>query len=106
MACKRSTVRSRLAPPKFKSPSSRGLGHCPFTAATGVRIPVGTPFFLILHSDHGCQYTTRERQTFLHDLGLVPSTSRRGNFFQLLERECARERLFRKPLQAPRCSIA
>ncbi len=25
------------------SPSSRGLGHCPFTAATGVRIPLGTP---------------------------------------------------------------
>jgi hypothetical protein len=26
------------------SPSSRGLGHCPFTAATGVRIPLGTPY--------------------------------------------------------------
>jgi hypothetical protein len=26
-----------------RSPSSRGLGHCPFTAATGVRIPLGTP---------------------------------------------------------------
>ena len=25
------------------SPSSRGLGHLPFTEATGVRIPVGTP---------------------------------------------------------------
>src|SRR6516165_8442368 len=25
------------------SPSSRGLGHRPFTAATGVRIPLGTP---------------------------------------------------------------
>ena len=25
------------------SPSSRGLGHRPFTAVTGVRIPVGTP---------------------------------------------------------------
>jgi hypothetical protein len=25
------------------SPSSRGLGHCPFTAVTGVRIPLGTP---------------------------------------------------------------
>ena len=70
MACKRSAVRSRLPPPKrprqqeknrifadldFKlavflsivmtsmSPSSRGLGHLPFTEATGVRIPVGTP---------------------------------------------------------------
>ena len=29
---------------KFRaSPSSRGLGHHPFTVATGVRIPVGTP---------------------------------------------------------------
>ena len=27
----------------LKSPSSRGLGHRPFTAVTGVRIPVGTP---------------------------------------------------------------
>ena len=27
-----------------KSPSSRGLGHRPFTAITGVRIPVGTPY--------------------------------------------------------------
>ncbi len=26
-----------------KSPSSRGLGHYPFTVGTGVRIPVGTP---------------------------------------------------------------
>jgi hypothetical protein len=40
MACKRSAVRSRLAPPM--SPSSRGPGHCPFTAITGVRIPLGT----------------------------------------------------------------
>jgi hypothetical protein len=57
MACKRSAVRSRLPPPTSlsgfcpqqrsaavrKSPSSRGLGHRPFTAQTGVRIPVGTP---------------------------------------------------------------
>src|ERR1700694_3051 len=32
---------SELAVPE--SPSSRGLGHRPFTAVTGVRIPVGTP---------------------------------------------------------------
>ena len=56
MACRRSAVRSRLAPPLFRtgiagfdssstaSPSSRGLGHHPFTVDTGVRIPVGTPF--------------------------------------------------------------
>ncbi len=51
MACKRSAVRSRLPPPRRKnnssdspgSPSSRGLGHHPFTVSTGVRIPVGTP---------------------------------------------------------------
>jgi hypothetical protein len=56
MACKRSAVRSRLAPPEFstssrslvglQSPSSRGLGHHPFTVRTGVRIPVGTPMQL------------------------------------------------------------
>ncbi len=27
----------------LRSPSSRGLGHRPFTAVTGVRIPLGTP---------------------------------------------------------------
>ncbi len=52
MACKRSAVRSRIPPPVSTavtaqavstSPSSRGLGHRPFTAITGVRIPVGTP---------------------------------------------------------------
>ena len=67
MALWRSSVRSRLAPPgaatnkqhhgpsgnaddrdnnkkqQVLSPSSRGLGHYPFTVATGVRIPVGTP---------------------------------------------------------------
>jgi hypothetical protein len=54
MACKRSAVRSRLAPPDFRrfdarlaSPSSRGRGHIPFTDVTGVRIPVGTPFYVM-----------------------------------------------------------
>ena len=41
MACKGSAVRSRLAPGHVLSPSSRGLGHRPFTAVTGVRIPLG-----------------------------------------------------------------
>ena len=37
-----------------KSPSSRGLGHCPFTAATGVRIPLGTPVSKLTYSyGHG-----------------------------------------------------
>ena len=31
----------------IKSLSSRGLGHRPFTAVTGVRIPVGTPFSIL-----------------------------------------------------------
>ena len=31
----------------FLSPSSRGLGHHPFTVSTGVRIPLGTPDRLI-----------------------------------------------------------
>jgi hypothetical protein len=30
---------------KVKTPSSRGLGHYPFTVSTGVRIPVGSPAF-------------------------------------------------------------
>ena len=29
----------------YLSPSSRGLGLRPFTAATGVRLPLGTPSF-------------------------------------------------------------
>ena len=33
----------RRADPFSASPSSRGLGHHPFTVDTGVRIPVGTP---------------------------------------------------------------
>src|SRR3954447_16152214 len=28
--------------------SSRGLGHHPFTVSTGVRIPVGSPSFVVL----------------------------------------------------------
>jgi hypothetical protein len=61
MACKRSAVRSRLAPPDFSlrqsifrpaSPSSRGLGHHPFTVRTGVRIPVGTPLPARLSKAH------------------------------------------------------
>ena len=43
MACKRLAVQVRLAP--FMSPSSSGLGHRPFTAATGVQIPLGMLVF-------------------------------------------------------------
>jgi hypothetical protein len=56
MACKRSAVRSRLAPPirLHASPSSRGLGHRPFTAVTGVRIPLGTPLLRCLRPGRKC----------------------------------------------------
>jgi hypothetical protein len=39
-----------------RSPSSRGLGHHPFTVSTGVRIPVGTPKL----------QTSSEQQTMQH----------------------------------------
>ena len=45
MAFTRSSVRSRPAPPVLCPHRLVGLGHRPFTAATGVRIPLGTPFF-------------------------------------------------------------
>ena len=32
----------------LKSPSSRGPGHRPFTAATGVRLPLGTHLLKII----------------------------------------------------------
>ena len=35
------------------SPSSRGLGHHPFTVDTGVRIPVGTPSLLAVGAERG-----------------------------------------------------
>ncbi len=61
MACKRSAVRSRLPPPKrkevTKSPSSRGLGHRPFTAITRVRISLGTPNLVAR-----CFYTLRQHR--------------------------------------------
>ena len=34
-------------PDRTVSPSSRGLGHHPFTVSTGVRIPLGMPAFLL-----------------------------------------------------------
>ena len=86
MACKRSAVRSRLSPPfpfcfnRLSSrsgstftrpqqhpttPSSRGLGHHPFTVSTRVRIPLGSP----IKSDSFCaigasdsRHTQRLRQ--------------------------------------------
>src|SRR6266480_74178 len=37
------------------SPSSRGLGHRPFTAVTGVRIPLGTPIKSMDYDRIGCR---------------------------------------------------
>ena len=48
------------------SPSSRGLGHHPFTVSTGVRIPLGTPRFLAASGSvkqyrSGCQIGIQDR---------------------------------------------
>jgi hypothetical protein len=77
MACKRSAVRSRLPPPQCREVrlqvarssgrafrkaltlSSRGLGHHPFTVATGVRIPVGSP------SQSGANRLMKQREAAL-----------------------------------------
>ncbi len=58
---------------------------------------------VMVHSDQGSQFTSREWQTFLRQHNLVPSMSRRGNchdnavaesFFQLLKRERVRRKTY------------
>lgn len=58
---------------------------------------------VVIHSDRGSQFTSREWQTFLPQHNLEPSRSRRGNchdnavaesFFQLLKRERIRRRTY------------
>jgi putative transposase len=58
---------------------------------------------IMVHSDQGSQFTSREWQTFLCQHDLEPSMSRRGNchdnavaesFFQLLKRERIRRRIY------------
>jgi putative transposase len=66
------------------------------------KLPTGvTP---IVHSDQGWQYQTREYQSRVHAMGIIPSMSRKGNchdnapmesFFNLLKRE----RLNRQPIK-------
>src|SRR3984893_12730523 len=118
MACKRSAVRSRLAPPAFTvggfggvphayvvrptraphggtsartkrplrtggspgaSPSSRGPGHRPFTAVTGVRIPLGTPIKIIGYARSRQQnWSVRKAYgniTWLREYGLQPTVT-------------------------------
>ena len=52
---------SSLAPKMSRS--SRGLGHRPFTAGTGVRTPYGTPIIF-----KKCENITKKGLTFLLDL--------------------------------------
>ncbi len=58
---------------------------------------------VMVHSDQGSQFTSREWQTFLRQHNLEPSVSRRGNyhdnavaesFFRLLKRERIRRRTY------------
>ncbi len=49
----------------LQSPSSRGLGHRPFTAVTGVRIPLGTPFNV-----------TARKYTRPYKTAVIPSVAR------------------------------
>jgi len=58
---------------------------------------------VMIHSDQGSQFTSREWQTFLRQHNLEASMSRRGNchdnavaesFFQLLKRERVRRRTY------------
>jgi putative transposase len=58
---------------------------------------------VMIHSDQGSQFTSREWQVFLAQHNLEPSMSRRGNcqdnavtesFFQLLKRERTRRRTY------------
>ena len=64
---------------------------------------------VIVHSDQGCQFTSKEWQDFLTTNRLVCSMSRRGNchdnavaesFFQLLKRERIRRRTYETRNQA------
>ncbi len=59
------------------SPSSRGLGHHPFTVATGVRIPVGTPLIRL----QGPGFPFRQINAMM-----VGSRYQRGAIAQLGER--------------------
>ena len=83
MACKRSAVRSRLPPPARRescsgSPSSRGLGHRPFTAITGVRIPVGTPEFLAGQ----CKLSGARKRGVVVQLVRIPACHAGGRGFE------------------------
>ena len=59
---------------------------------------------VLIHSDQGAQYTSREWQHFLKEHNLAPSMSRRGNchdnavaesFFSLLKSERIKRRIYK-----------
>jgi hypothetical protein len=52
------------------SPSSRGLGHRPFTAVTGVRIPLGTPT-RTAHYGKYTEWMPAHSSGRLHEIGVV-----------------------------------
>ncbi len=62
--------------PDHLSPSSRGLGHCPFTAATGVRIPLGTPS----KSPENQAVTTRAAQAAFFVFGTSETVRKLSSF--------------------------
>src|SRR5690606_17586001 len=59
------------------SPSSRGLGHYPFTVATGVRIPVGTPLFITRPASAGLVLSVFRADARRTDFFCIDSPSRR-----------------------------
>ena len=54
--------------------SSRGLGHRPFTAGTGVRSPVGTPYLDLIRSTliHNYYYFIADLQFFTTIARFIP----------------------------------
>ena len=44
---------------KSRFPSSRGLGHRPFTAKTRVRLPLGTPILIFFHFFKSAEWDLR-----------------------------------------------
>ncbi|KAG1270026.1 hypothetical protein G6F65_013425 [Rhizopus arrhizus] len=61
---------------RIASPSSRGLGHHPFTVATGVRIPVGTP--ILENPGFGRGFSLPGIQALISEAPIHPDRRRRG----------------------------
>ena len=78
----------------LRSPSSRGLGHRPFTAATGVRIPVGTPYTQRLRDEavRGSRPSEIRRQ-FVQRGTLLPRFAQREGYPAISSTDHAETRL-------------